>query len=278
MNKTKKCSKCEEEKPVSEFHKDKSNSTGFYSCCKKCKNKYMSKRWRDDTEYRARKKNKDSTPERREYFRSKIAEKRKDPGYREKQKKYMREYWKKNNPVEYQRMLRERNPEYAEKVRQTAKVYRNNNREKYLEANKLTNSKRRKTEKYKKWRNQYEKNRRDSDPQYRAMISCRNRIRKMISRKTSTSKSLLGCIQKVFVCHLEKQFEPWMTWDNYGEKWHIDHIIPCNYFDLTISEEQMICFNYRNLQPLSVSDNCRKQDSLPDNADELYEEIKKALE
>jgi len=42
---------------------------------------------------------------------------------------------------------------------------------------------------------------------------------------------------------------------------HIDHIIPCEVFDLTIKEHQLVCFNYKNLQPLWSKDNLSKNDS-----------------
>jgi hypothetical protein len=60
---------------------------------------------------------------------------------------------------------------------------------------------------------------------------------------------------------LEKKFLPGMNWENYGE-WHIDHIVPCSSFDLSKSEQQKICFNYSNLQPLWAADNIRKSDSI----------------
>jgi hypothetical protein len=54
-----------------------------------------------------------------------------------------------------------------------------------------------------------------------------------------------------------------MSWDNYGKIWQIDHILPIELFDLTNQEQQKICFNYSNLQPLLISDNTSKQDLLP---------------
>jgi hypothetical protein len=50
--------------------------------------------------------------------------------------------------------------------------------------------------------------------------------------------------------YLESQFKPEMTWENHGEVWEIDHIIPCSSFDLTDTEQQKQCFHYSNTQPL----------------------------
>jgi len=58
--------------------------------------------------------------------------------------------------------------------------------------------------------------------------------------------------------HLERQFDRSMSWDNYGSYWHVDHIIPCDAFDLNKESEQRICFNWQNLQPLEGGENIRK--------------------
>lgn len=58
--------------------------------------------------------------------------------------------------------------------------------------------------------------------------------------------------------HLEKQFKNGMTWDNYGTIWHIDHIIPQSWFDFSNIEEIKKCWSLDNLQPLLISENCRK--------------------
>lgn len=59
--------------------------------------------------------------------------------------------------------------------------------------------------------------------------------------------------------HIEKQFQPWMTWENWGE-WHIDHIIPrCRYLK-PFTQGQV--FGLQNLRPLSRRENLRKSSRL----------------
>ena len=96
------------------------------------------------------------------------------------------------------------------------------------------------------------------------------------NQKSGHSLELLGCSIDELKVHLEQQFEPGMTWNNYGE-WHIDHIIPCNYFDLTKEENQRICFNYRNLQPLWAEENNKKHDLVPENVEELVQFLKQEI-
>ena len=53
-----------------------------------------------------------------------------------------------------------------------------------------------------------------------------------------------------------------MNWSNHGSYWEIDHIIPCDSFDLTDIEQQKQCFHYTNLQPLTVSENRSKKNKI----------------
>lgn len=84
-------------------------------------------------------------------------------------------------------------------------------------------------------------------------INLRGRIYKAIQNpdiKSDTTIFLLGCEICDFIKYLESKFLINMNWLNYGSKWHIDHIIPCDAFDLTQESEQRKCFHYSNLQPL----------------------------
>jgi len=74
--------------------------------------------------------------------------------------------------------------------------------------------------------------------------------------------------------HLEKQFEPWMNWSNYGIyrvatwddnnsttwTWQIDHIIPQSKLIYTSMEDENFkkCWALENLRPLSAKENLLK--------------------
>jgi hypothetical protein len=95
-------------------------------------------------------------------------------------------------------------------------------------------------------------------------------------KKEYSSEIYLGCSIPFLKNHLESKFLSGMSWDNHGE-WHIDHIVPCAYFDLTKKESQLICFNYANLQPLWAGDNIAKRDKLPENHKEILAKIHENL-
>ena len=88
---------------------------------------------------------------------------------------------------------------------------------------------------------------------------------------------MLGCTIEEFRDHLESQLTEGMSWDNRNE-WHIDHIIPCAAFDLEDAEQQKVCFNYRNLQPLWAADNLKKSDSYEGMIPQTIEELIKLIE
>lgn len=79
-----------------------------------------------------------------------------------------------------------------------------------------------------------------------------------LTKRNNTSK-LVGCSIPSLKKHLEKKFKPGMTWNNHGRfGWHIDHIKPCSKFDLSKKDQQLKCFNYKNLQPLWAKENIQK--------------------
>lgn len=64
--------------------------------------------------------------------------------------------------------------------------------------------------------------------------------------------------------HLESQFEPGMSWSNYGRGgWHIDHIRPVSSFEFTNVNDADFqrCWALSNLQPLWEAENLSKSDA-----------------
>lgn len=70
---------------------------------------------------------------------------------------------------------------------------------------------------------------------------------------------LVGYSVEDLIKHLESNFDPWMSWDNYGE-WQIDHIKPKSWFDYTKPEDNEFkeCWALNNLQPLKKEHNIKK--------------------
>lgn len=94
-------------------------------------------------------------------------------------------------------------------------------------------------------------------------ISSRLRIRVnaviRYGQKSDATEKLLGCSIPALRNHLESLFTPNMNWEEFlAGRIHIDHIIPCSAFDLSVPENQFRCFHYSNLQPLWRRDNLRK--------------------
>jgi hypothetical protein len=76
--------------------------------------------------------------------------------------------------------------------------------------------------------------------------------------------ALLGCSLDEWKTHLEAQFKPGMTWENWArDGWHIDHIVPLASFDLEDPEQAAVAFHYSNTQPLWASENLSKGATLP---------------
>lgn len=106
-----------------------------------------------------------------------------------------------------------------------------------------------------------------SNPIYRIKRALRARVSQAVknkAQKAAGTSELVGCSIAQLIRHLEIQFQPGMTWDNYGD-WHIDHIRPCASFDFSNPEHQRACFHYSNLQPLWARDNLTKGDSISES-------------
>jgi hypothetical protein len=113
-------------------------------------------------------------------------------------------------------------------------------------------------EKVRAGRRAYQAKRR-ADPVQRTIDAIRRRMRRVIKGKTKGAFVLLGYTAEQLRDHLALQFQPGMTWSNYGlygDKWHVDHKCPVSSFKLP--DELVECFALENLQPLWAADNLRK--------------------
>jgi hypothetical protein len=105
------------------------------------------------------------------------------------------------------------------------------------------------------------KRRKQVDPTTRLKSSLRARMSKILKGRTSKALgAVLGCSGETLKQHLQAKFRDGMTWDNYGTHWHIDHIKPCSRFDHGDPKQIAECWHFTNLQPLTVYENCSKQD------------------
>jgi hypothetical protein len=67
---------------------------------------------------------------------------------------------------------------------------------------------------------------------------------------------ILGGSMGEFKDHMESLFKEGMTWENYGDRWEVDHRIPCSRAK-TVQEAAEL-FHKSNLQPLWREDNAKK--------------------
>jgi hypothetical protein len=123
---------------------------------------------------------------------------------------------------------------------------------------------------------EYQRNRYRSDPFYRLRSLVSRAVGRMLKLNGSSKRggSVMNHLSFSIVElkeHLEKQFEPWMTWNNYGQyslktwndndpttwTWQLDHIVPQNDLPYTsmVDENFYKCWALCNLRPLSSKRN-----------------------
>ena len=128
---------------------------------------------------------------------------------------------------------------------------------------------------HKEARNAQDRDRRIIDPIYRLRTNMSKLINYRLkqvgsSKNGSIIKYLPYTIDKL-KAHLEQQFEPWMSWNNYGKyntkiwddtktstwTWNIDHIVPQSDLPYASMEDDNFkkCWALSNLRPLSAKTN-----------------------
>ena len=100
------------------------------------------------------------------------------------------------------------------------------------------------------------------DPKEKFKRYVRTRIYNcLLKRKNKSSIDYLGCTSKEYMNWIMTYNEEY-TLENYGNVWHIDHVIPISKFDLDKPDIQMIAFNWRNTMPLDKTENLRKNNRI----------------
>jgi hypothetical protein len=146
-------------------------------------------------------------------------------------------------------------PECKECRKEYKKAYCKQNREKINERQKAYRKQNRDKIRI------YKRNKRKTNLNYKLADNLRSRLRQALNGKSKSKNTLklLGCSVDFLKKYLENQFQPGMSWENYGKYgWHIDHIVPCASFNLSDPKQQQKCFHYSNLQPLWAEDNTSK--------------------
>jgi ribosomal protein L33 len=113
--------------------------------------------------------------------------------------------------------------------------------------------------------------RRSVDPIFRMREAISANIRMCIKKNHQPFDKFISYTIQELKSHLEKQFEFWMTWNNYGTyridtwdnndqstwTWQIDHIIPHSKFKYNSMHDQEFkdCWALSNLRPYSAKQN-----------------------
>jgi len=174
--------------------------------------------------------------------------------------------WQTNNKIKLRKIQYKWVKKNPEKVKLSSKKYAENNKDKIKKDQKeyRKNNKQKEKLRHKNWHKnnpEYRKLRRSNNINIRIADSLRSRIRLALkgNQKSGRTLDLLGCSINVLKEHLELNFKPGMTWDNYGrDGWHIDHIKPLSKFDLCDKKQIKLACHYFNLQPLWAIENLRK--------------------
>lgn len=140
-----------------------------------------------------------------------------------------------------------------------------------LNREKVNNTQRKWSKTHQDYRKHYENKRYNNDIIFKLRKRLRNRLRDALNNgyKSGSAVRDLGCSIPELKNYLESKFQEGMTWENWSFKgWHIDHIIPLDFFNLQNRDEFLKACHYTNLQPLWSSDNIRKKNKFYINSNE----------
>jgi hypothetical protein len=111
--------------------------------------------------------------------------------------------------------------------------------------------------------NKQHRERRKTDMKYKMSLTIIRRIQKFFNLyKISEIEKLIGISLDDYIKWIEINFTSKMNWDNHGEYWHIDHVIPCEWFDLSSNiEDRIVCSHWSNTRPLEKGRNMSRKNN-----------------
>ena len=138
--------------------------------------------------------------------------------------------WNKNNP---------------DRRRETERAWRERNPEQYREISRKKQAVRRSTP----W----------GRINNNVLVVLHNGVR-VNSTRSGKYTNAVGYLWSDLRAHLEAQFTPWMTWENWGSYWELDHIVPLSSFKYESLDDPRFreCWALSNLQPLRTDENMVK--------------------
>lgn len=223
----KNCNICNVEKPESDFpRRDKKSLKGFCKMCDSNKRKIKRKTNKKAlTEDQIEK----ARVQRKEYLAN-----RTDEQIKKDRQIYKAKYEK--NKVKISLQNRERKNQYQ-------RTYYKEHKQEIFEKEK---------QKYK------------NDVQFRLSKIYRNRMNSYIKGEKDNMKYLQASLD-TFKVYIESQYQDGMSWDNQGNIWELDHILPVSKFNLESLEHKQVCFHWCNYQPILKSDNKKKHSKIYEN-------------
>lgn len=225
---------CSLEKPYDVFTKDKHRKHGLSLMCKDCQ--------RLD----------------RQKHKEKITIR--DKHYRETHKKEISEYYKSYKEI-HKEEIRIKSKQYIKEHLPERKARDEKNKDK-INARRRERRKGNDGDAIRSKRRRHEKLRRKNDICYRLRYLLRARIKTALKKnyKKGSAINNLGCSVDRLRVWLEDQFYrhpitgEYMTWENLGSGWQIDHIMPLALFDIRDKNQLSVAGLYTNLQPLWKED------------------------
>lgn len=146
------------------------------------------------------------------------------------------------------------------KTKKDFKTWYEKNRKSKLEKNKIWVANN--LNKRRKYRNEYQKNRRQNDFKFKLDQNIGNFIKLSIKQKKDGMKweRMVGYSVSDLIIHLEKQFSKNMCWNNYCSYWQVDHKKPRSWFKYNSYKdiEFKKCWSLSNLQPMIKEENNKK--------------------